>query len=121
VADFDFGPAETDPQAEGLARRPRVVSALRDMPIAQRSDHLAFDDDQVLDNHGGEKNHASPLLDDAEPGLSHLVANGVPVDICNEPMVWRIGNPESTEGAPPGHRPDQPRIPFIHLHPAHPP
>jgi hypothetical protein len=55
VADFDFGPAETDPQAEGLARRPHVVSALRDMPIAQRSDHLAFDDDLVLDNHGVEK------------------------------------------------------------------
>jgi hypothetical protein len=35
-------------------------------------------------------------------------------------MTERIGNPESTSDDPFGHRLQQPRIPFIHLHPLHP-
>ena len=67
------------------------------------------------------KDHDSPLLDDAEPRLSHLVGQGVLVDLFNEPMTEPIGNPESTADDPPSHRLQQPRIPCIHLHPDHPP
>jgi hypothetical protein len=48
AADFDFGLAEADQQAQGLARRPQVVPALRKMHVAQRASHLGFDDDLVL-------------------------------------------------------------------------
>ena len=65
--------------------------------------------------------HGSPLLDDAEPGLSHLVGQGVLVDLFNEPMTERIGNSESTADDPPSHRLRQPRISCIRLHPDHPP
>jgi hypothetical protein len=40
AADFNSRPAEIDQQAQGLARRPQVVAALRDMHVAQRADHL---------------------------------------------------------------------------------
>jgi hypothetical protein len=130
TADFDLGPADVDQQAQGLAGRPLVVPALREMHVAQRGDYLEFDDDLVLDyqvggifadNHVVVKDYDTPLLDDAEPGLSHLVGKGVLVDLFNEPMTERVGNPESTADDPPSHRLQQPPIPFIHLHPAHPP
>jgi hypothetical protein len=114
----------------GLAGRPQVVPALRELHVAQRGDNLAFDDDLVLDDQVGgifaddhvvAKDHDSPLLDDAEPRLSRLVGKGVLVDLFNEPMTERIGDPERSADDPPSHRPQQPRIPFIHLHPAHPP
>jgi hypothetical protein len=69
-----------------FARRPQVIPALRDMHVTQRADHLEFDDDLVLDDHVGGiiandhvvvKDHDSPLLDDAEPGLPHLVGKGI--------------------------------------------
>jgi hypothetical protein len=34
AADFDFGPAEVDQQASGLARRSQIVSALWDVQVA---------------------------------------------------------------------------------------
>ena len=100
------------------------------MHVAQRGDDLEFDDDLVLDQQvGGKfandnvvvKDDDPPLLDGAEPALSHFVGEGVLVDLFNEPMTERIGDPESTPDDPPGHRLQQPRIPFIHLHPANPP
>ena len=126
AADFYFGPAEVYEQAQGLACRSEVVSALREMHIAQRADDLEFDDDLVLDQQvGGKfandnvvvKDDDSPLLDGAEPALSHFVGEGVLVDLFNEPMTERIGNPESAPNDPLGQRLQQPRISFIHLHP----
>jgi hypothetical protein len=70
------------------------------------------------DEADGSRDQASPL-DDGEPGLSHLVGNGVLVDLFNEPMTERIGDPESTADDPPGHRLQQPRISFIRMHPDH--
>jgi hypothetical protein len=64
---------------------------------------------------------STPLLDDAEPGLSHLASKRVLVDLFNEPMTERFGNPESAADDPLGRQRQLPRIPFIHLHPAHPP
>src|SRR5450432_4099216 len=61
------------------------------------------------------------LLDDAEPALTHFVSTGVLVNLFNEPMTERIGNPESAPNDPHGHRLQQQRIPSIHLHPIHPP
>ena len=55
AADFYFGPAEVYEQAQGLACRSEVVSALREMHIAQRADDLEFDDDLVLDQQVGGK------------------------------------------------------------------
>jgi hypothetical protein len=49
AADFDFGAAEVDQQAQGLSRRPHVVPTLRDMHVTQRAEHLEFDGDLVLD------------------------------------------------------------------------
>jgi hypothetical protein len=86
AADFDFGPAEIDQQAEGLASRPQVIPVLRDMHVTQRANHLGFDDDLVLDqevggkfanNHLVVKDHDSPLLDGADPALSHRVGKGI--------------------------------------------
>jgi hypothetical protein len=74
------------------------------MQVAQRADHLEFDDDLVLDQEGGGKfandhavvnDDASPLLGDAELGLSHLVGKRVLMDLVNEPMAERIGNRET--------------------------
>jgi hypothetical protein len=65
------------------------------------------------------KAHNPPLLDDAEPG--HLVGKGILIEHFNEPIAERNANPESTPNNPLGHSHQQPRIPFIHLHPAHPP
>ncbi|MGD0108610.1 MAG: hypothetical protein ABSC06_31905 [Rhodopila sp.] len=130
AADRDFGAAEVDQEAQGLARRPQVVPALREMHVAQRVDHLEFDDDLVLDEEvGGEfandqvivKDNGSPLLDGAGPALSHLMGEHVLVYLFNETMTERIGNPESTPDDPLGHRLQQTRIPSIHLHPSHPP
>jgi hypothetical protein len=99
------------------------------MPVAQRADHLEFDDDLVLDQEVGGlfandhvviKDDDSPLLDDAEPALAHLVSQGVLVNLFNEPLTERIGNPESVPNDPLGHRLQQQRIPAIHLHPIHP-
>jgi hypothetical protein len=98
----------------GLARRRQVVPALRDMPVAQRGDHLEFDDDLVLDQEVGGivandhvviKDDASPLLHGAEPTFSHLPGKGVLVNLFNERMTERIGNPESTLNDPLGQRP----------------
>jgi hypothetical protein len=100
------------------------------MHVAQRADHLEFDDDLVLDqevsgkfanDHVVVKDHDFSLLDGAEPTLSHFVGKGILIDLFNEPMTERIGNPESAPDDPLGHRQQQPCIPFIHLHPAHPP
>jgi hypothetical protein len=100
-----LGPADVDQRAQGLAGRPQVVPALREMHVAQRGDYLKFDDDLILDHQVGSifagdhvvvKDHDSPLLDDAEPGLSHFVGKGVFVDLFNEPMTERIGDPERT-------------------------
>ena len=130
AADFYFRPAEVYEQAQGLACRSEVVSALREMHIAQRADDLEFDDYLVLDQQVGGKfaNHNvvvkdddPPLLDGAEPALSHFVGEGVLVHLFNEPMTERIGNPESTPNDPLGQRLQQPRIPSIHLHPLYPP
>jgi hypothetical protein len=75
AADFYSGPAEVYEQAQGLACRSEVVSALREM-------HVEFDDDLVLDQQvGGKfandnvvvKDDDPPLLDGAEPALSHFV------------------------------------------------
>jgi hypothetical protein len=108
----------------GLAGRPHVVPALRQMHVTQGWDDLEFDDDLVLDyqvggvfadDHVVVKDHDSPLLDDAEPGLSHFVGKGVLVDLCNDPMTEPIGNPERTADDLPGHRLQQPCVPFIPL------
>jgi hypothetical protein len=72
-----LGPAEVDQQAQRLARHLQVIPALREMQVAQRADHLEFDDDLVLDqevggifanNHVVIKDDDSPLLD----GAPHL-------------------------------------------------
>jgi hypothetical protein len=76
---------------------------------------------QFANDHVVVNDHDSPLLHDAEPGLSHLVGEGVLIDLFNEPMTKRVGNPECTADDPLGHRLQQPSIPFIHLHPADPP
>ena len=74
------------------------------MHVAQAWDDLEFDDDLILDNQVGgisaddhivTKDHDSPLLDDPEPGLSHLVGKGVLADPFNEPMTERICDPEA--------------------------
>jgi hypothetical protein len=71
-----------------------VVSALRDTYVAQRSDHLEFDDDPVLDdqvgglfadNHVVVKDQDSPLLDDGGPGLSHLMDEGISETFSTNP------------------------------------
>jgi hypothetical protein len=78
--------AEVYEQARGLACRSEEVSALREMHVAQRTDDLAFDDDLVLDRQVSckfandnvvVKDDYSPLLDGAEPPLSHFVGEGV--------------------------------------------
>jgi hypothetical protein len=69
----------------GLAARPQVVPALREMHVAQGWDDLEFDDNLVLDDHIVIKDHDSPLLDDPEPGHSHLVGKGVLVDLSMNP------------------------------------
>jgi hypothetical protein len=113
-----------------LGCRPQVVPALSDMHIAQRAGHFEFGDDLVLDQEAGDlfandqavvKDTDSPLLNRTEPALSQLVGKGMSGKPFNEPTSERIGNPESTQNDPSGHRLQQPRIPFIHLHPAHPP
>jgi hypothetical protein len=64
------------------------------MRVTQRSDHLEFDDDLVLDdqvggifadNHVVKKDHDSPLLDNAEPGLSQLVGKGISETFSTNP------------------------------------
>jgi hypothetical protein len=76
------------------------------MYVAQRADHLGFDDNLVLDQEVGSEfvnDHAvvkdadSPLLDRAEPAPSHFVGQGIFGKLFNEPMTERIGNPESTQ------------------------
>jgi hypothetical protein len=56
------------------------------MHVAQRADHLEFDDDLVLDQQVGRRfpdDHVvvrddnSPLRDGAEPALSHLAGRGI--------------------------------------------
>jgi hypothetical protein len=49
----------------------------------------------LANDHVVIKDDDSPLLDDAEPALAHLVSKGVLVNRFNEPMTERIGNPES--------------------------
>jgi hypothetical protein len=86
AADFDFGPAEVDQQAQRLAGDPQIIPALGNMHVAQRRDHLEFDDDLVLDyqvggifadDHAVVNDHDSPLPDDAKPRLARLVGKGV--------------------------------------------
>jgi hypothetical protein len=129
-ADFDFGPAEIDQQAQGLARRPQVVAALLKMHFAQRGNHRKFGDDLVLDQQAGgifandhaiAKDDGTALPNRAEPELSHLVGKGFFVNLFNEPMSGHVGNPERTRNDPPGRRPQQPRIPYIPAYPANPP
>jgi hypothetical protein len=102
----------------------KSVSALRDMRVGQRSGHLEFDDDLVLDIRSFADDHVvvidrdCPLSGDAETGLSRLVSKSVLVDRFNAPMAERIADPESAADDPLGRRLQQPRIP---LHPAHPP
>jgi hypothetical protein len=83
------------------------------MHVAQRADHLEFEDDLVLDQEVGGKfandnvvveDTDSALLDGAEPALSDLVGKGVVVDLFNEPMTERIGDPESASDDPLGDR-----------------
>lgn len=83
------------------------------MYIAQRGDHLEFDDDPVLDqkvsskfanDHAIVENDDSPLLNNAEPALSDLMSQGILLDLFNEPMTERIGDPESATNDPFGHR-----------------
>src|SRR5476651_599789 len=80
------------------------------MPVAQRADHLEFDDDLVLDQEVGGlfandhvviKDDDSPLLDDAEPALAHLVSKGVLVNLFNEPMTERMSSVLATLQAHP--------------------
>jgi hypothetical protein len=68
--------------------------ALRDMHVTQRAGHLGFDDDQILDYQADGifandyvvvKDHDSPLLDDAEPGLPHLVGKGISETFSTNP------------------------------------
>nr|WP_254073051.1 hypothetical protein [Acidisphaera sp. S103] len=130
AADFEFGSAKVDREAKQLAGRPWMVSALRDMRVAQRADELEFDDELILDyevggifadKHVVVKDYDSPLLQNAESGLSHLMRKGFLVDLFNESVTERISNPKSSPNDPFGDRLPQSRIPFIHLHPANPP
>jgi hypothetical protein len=92
------------------------------MHTGQCADHLEFDDDLILDqqfsdifanDHVVMKYADSPLLDNAEPALSHLMGKGILTGFLNEPMTQRIGTLESTPNDPLGHRRQRPRIPFI--------
>ncbi len=100
--------AEVYEQARGLACRSEEASALREMHVAQRTDDLEFDDDLVLDRQvGGKfandnvvvKDDYSPLLDGAEPALSHFVGEGV-VHLFNEPMTERTPSPARSINVP---------------------
>jgi hypothetical protein len=77
------------------------------MHVAQRSDHLEFDN-QVrrifADDHVVAKDHDCPLPEDAEPGRSNLARKGFLVGLFNEPMTEPIGDPESATDYPAGHR-----------------
>jgi hypothetical protein len=84
------------------------------MHVAQRGDHLEFDDDPVLDQEVGGIFANDHVVTDDDSSL----LDGV--EVFNEPTTERIANPESTTNDPLSHRLQQPRIPFIHLHPAHP-
>ena len=66
------------------------------------------------------KDHDPALLDDAKPELSNLVCESVLIDLFNEPVAERIGNPESKSDDPLGQRIQQPLIPLIHLNLAYP-
>jgi hypothetical protein len=113
----------------GLPVAPKSFRQFRGMHVAQRAGCLEFDDDQVLDqaadgefanDHVVVKND-SPLLDSTKPALSHLVGKAIFGNLFNQPMSERIGNPESAPNDPFSRRLQQPRIPFIHLHPANQP
>jgi hypothetical protein len=86
------------------------------MLVAQPAGHLEFDDDLVLAQEVGGlfanvyvivKDGDSLLLDGAEPGLPHLVGNGIFGKLFNEPMTERVGSPKSTPNDPLGHRQQQ--------------
>jgi hypothetical protein len=100
------------------------------MRIAQGADHLEFNDDPVLDQEVGGlftndhvvvKDNDSAMLDGAEPALAQLIGKRILVNLFNEPMTERIGNPECASDDPFSHWYQQQGIPFIHLHPADPP
>ncbi len=64
------------------------------MHIARRSDHLEFYGDVVLDqqvggrfssNHVVARDDDFPPLDDAEPGLGHLVGQGISETLSKNP------------------------------------
>jgi hypothetical protein len=109
---------------------PIACKSLRKVHVAQWGNHLKFGDDLVLDQQAGgifANDHAiarddgAPLLNRAEPELSHLVGKGFFVNLFNEPRSGRVGNPERTRNDPLGRRPQQPRIPYIPAYPANPP
>jgi hypothetical protein len=130
AADFDLGPAEVDQQAQRLAGGAQIVPTLRDVQVAQPSNHLKFNDNLVLDqkigglfanDHVVVKDDDTPLLNDTQPAFSHLVGQGILIDLFNKPGTQCIGNPERTPNDPLGHRLQQLAIPLIHLHPSDPP
>jgi hypothetical protein len=92
--------------------RPELISRHRGLPVARKSFRhcgtcpslsaagrgLVPDQEAggvFANDHVVIRDDDSPLLDDAEPALAHLVSKGVLVNRFNEPMTERIGNPES--------------------------
>jgi hypothetical protein len=89
-----FGRPKLISRQSGSPVARRVVSALRDMHVAQRADHLELDDDLILDYHVGGifadnhvvvKDHDSPLLYDADPALSHSVGKSISETFSTNP------------------------------------
>jgi hypothetical protein len=82
---------------------------------AQRGNHLEFDDDLMIlgqaaggkfaNNQAIAKDDGTSLPNHAEPELSYLEGKGIFVDLFNEPISGRIGNPERTRNKPFGRRP----------------
>jgi hypothetical protein len=125
AADSDFGATSVDHQLQGLADRLQVVRALRHMHVAWRADHLGFDDDLVLGQVVGgvcADSHVSTMIIGCRtmPSPDFRIWWG---KLLRKPFrrtrAERIGKPKSTPHDPFGHRPQQPQIPFIDLHPAH--
>jgi hypothetical protein len=98
------------------------------MHVAQPGDHLEFDDDLVQEiggifanDHVVIKDDDSPLLDDVESALAHLVSKGVLVDLFNEPMTSALATLKvhpmirSATGSNRRASPSSIRIPFIRL------
>jgi hypothetical protein len=126
-ADFDFGPAEIDQQAQGLARRPQVVAALRKMHFAQRGNHLKFGDDLVLDQQAGgifandhaiAKDDGTPLLN---PNFRISWARALSEAFSTNPCPGKLATLNAHEMICWGAGPNNRASPTSLLIPLHPP